>query len=68
MFDHDALRCECGYEVKAADEAACTDAVRRHAREHGIDLPVELARDLVLRAAPAPNGEHDHNEARKEKR
>jgi predicted small metal-binding protein len=51
MFADKALRCDCGYEVRADDEAACVDAVTRHASEaHGIDLPVELALDLVRRA------------------
>lgn len=50
MFADDALRCECGYEVRASDEAARVDEVRRHASEtHGIDLSADLALDVVRR-------------------
>jgi predicted small metal-binding protein len=53
------VRCDCGYEVRALDEAACVAAVRRHAREvHGVDLSVELARDVVRRAYGVPSSEH----------
>lgn len=48
MFADQALRCECGYEVQASDEAARVDEVRRHASEtHGIDLSAEVALDVV---------------------
>jgi predicted small metal-binding protein len=59
MFADKTLRCDCGYEVRAPDEATCFAAVRRHAREvHGIDLSAELALDLVRRAAGVPGSEH----------
>ena len=68
MLAGDAMRCDCGYEVRARHEAACVEAVRQHAWDaHGIDLSVELAHDLVRRDAPAPTREHDGNE-RKENR
>ena len=50
MFADKALRCECGYEVGASDEAAAVDEVRRHASEtHGIDLSADMALDVVRR-------------------
>jgi predicted small metal-binding protein len=50
MFADQALRCECGYEVRASDEAARVDEVRRHASEtHGIDLSADAALDVVRR-------------------
>lgn len=58
MFADKALRCDCGYEVQASDEAACVREVRRHASEaHGIELPDDVALDLVRRARLAPHGE-----------
>ena len=61
MFADKALRCECGYEVDAADEAARVEAVRRHAFEaHGIDLSDELALEVVRRAT---SSERDLNGA-----
>jgi predicted small metal-binding protein len=52
------LRCECGYEVQASDEAARVDEVRRHASEtHGIDLPADLALDVVRRLTALPSNE-----------
>jgi hypothetical protein len=55
MFIGKALRCDCGYEVRAFDEHAFVQAIRRHAREaHGIVLPVDLALDLALNARLAP--------------
>lgn len=58
MFADKGLRCDCGYEVRALDEAACVDAVRRHAREvHGIDFSAELALGVVRRAEVVPSGE-----------
>ena len=51
-FADQALRCECGYEVQASDEAARMDEVRRHASEaHGIDLSADVALDVVRRGA-----------------
>jgi predicted small metal-binding protein len=53
-----ALRCDCGFEVRADDELARVDAVQRHAWEaHGVDLSVELALEVVHRAGPVPSGE-----------
>jgi predicted small metal-binding protein len=50
MSADEALRCECGYEVRASDEAARVDEVRRHASEtHGIDLAADVALDVVRR-------------------
>ena len=50
MTADEALRCECGYEVQASDEAARVDEVRRHASEtHGIDLSADVALDVVRR-------------------
>jgi predicted small metal-binding protein len=50
MFADQALRCECGYEVRASDEAARVDEVRRHASEtHGIDLSADVALDVARR-------------------
>ena len=48
MFAGKALRCECGYEVRASEEAARVDEVRRHASEtHGIDLSADVALEVV---------------------
>ena len=53
-FADQALRCECGYEVQASDEAARIDEVRRHASEaHGIDLSADQALAVVRRGAAA---------------
>ena len=52
MFAGKALRCECGYEVRASDEDDFVEAIRRHASEaHGIAFSVELARKLARDAA-----------------
>jgi predicted small metal-binding protein len=62
MFGGKAVRCDCGYEVRAYGEAAVVDAVRRHAWEaHGIDFSVELALDVVRRADVLPTTEHKEN-------
>jgi predicted small metal-binding protein len=54
MFAGKALRCECGYEVRASDEDDFVEAVRRHASEaHGIAFSVELARELARDATEA---------------
>jgi hypothetical protein len=67
MFAGKALHCDCGYVVRVHDEAAGVAEIRRHAWEaHGIDLPVELALDLLRRAGVVPSGEHTEN--REEKR
>ena len=56
MFAGKALRCDCGYEVRASDEDALAEAIRQHAREaHGMDLSLELALDLARYAPPAPS-------------
>jgi predicted small metal-binding protein len=48
MFAGKALRCECGYEVRASDEDDFVEEIRRHASEaHGIAFSVELARKLA---------------------
>jgi predicted small metal-binding protein len=58
MFADKVLRCDCGYEVRADDETACVEAVRRHASEtHGIELSIELALDVVRRAGLVPTSE-----------
>jgi predicted small metal-binding protein len=65
MFADKALRCDCGYEVQASDEETCVREVRHHASEaHGVDLPREVALDLVRRAAHA----EQTNPTREEKR
>jgi predicted small metal-binding protein len=57
MFADKAIRCDCGYEVRADDEDGLVEAVRRHASEaHGIDFSVELARE-VIRGGVRPAGE-----------
>jgi predicted small metal-binding protein len=62
VFAEKTIRCDCGYEIRALDEAACVDAVRRHAREvHGIDFSIELALDVVRRAEIVPSSEHQLN-------
>ena len=67
MFADKALGCDCGYEVRASDEAARVNEVRQHASEaHGVDLSVELALDLVRRAGLAPKSERTQRR-RKEK-
>jgi predicted small metal-binding protein len=69
MFADKALRCDCGYEVRASDEAACVHAVRQHAWEaHGIDLSVELALDVVQRARPASSADYTETGTGEEKR
>jgi hypothetical protein len=67
MFADKALRCECGYEVRTHEEAACVDAVRRHASEaHGIELSIELALDVVRRARLVPSSEYTQPEGKEE--
>ena len=59
MFAGKALRCDCGYEVRASDDVAFVDGIRRHAREaHGIEFSVELALD-VARDAQLLSSERD---------
>jgi predicted small metal-binding protein len=67
MFADKALRCDCGYEVDASDEAARVHEVQRHASEaHGIDLPDDVAFDLVQRARLVSHSEQ--KATREEKR
>ena len=59
MFADNALRCECGYEVQASDEAARVDEVRRHASEtHGVDLSADEALDVVRRRTAEKSENH----------
>jgi predicted small metal-binding protein len=68
MFADKALRCDCGYEVQASDEAARVHEVQSHASEaHGIDLSDAVALDLVRRAGLVSRGEQ-RNTTREEKR
>ena len=63
MFAGKALYCDCGYEVRAEDDDAFVDAIRRHAWEaHRIDFSVELALDVARRAELVPD-EHADNGA-----
>ena len=70
MFAGKALRCDCGYQVRADDDAF-VEAIRRHAWEaHGIEFSVELALEVArsARQAPSEHGELEHNRViRKEK-
>lgn len=62
MFAGKALRCDCGYEVRAYDDADFVEAIRRHAREaHGIDLPIALALTVARRAQLVVSSEHSEN-------
>jgi predicted small metal-binding protein len=55
MFAGKAIRCECGYEVRAFDEDVLVEEIRRHASEaHGIAFSVELARELARGATELP--------------
>jgi predicted small metal-binding protein len=48
MLAGKTLRCDCGYEVRASDDVALVEAIRRHAQEaHGIEFSLELALDVV---------------------
>jgi predicted small metal-binding protein len=71
MFAGKALRCDCGYEVRADVDDAFVAAIRRHAWEaHGIEFSVELALEVARSARPAPSErdelELDHNEVIRE--
>ena len=56
MFAGKALRCDCGYEVRASDEDALVEEIRRHASEaHGIAFSAELARELAGGATQFPS-------------
>jgi hypothetical protein len=61
MVADKALRCDCGYEVRASGEPALVDAIQRHAWDaHGIEFSVALALDLARGARPVPH-EHAHD-------
>ena len=65
MFADKALRCECGYEVQASDEAGCVREVRQHAWEaHGIAFSDDVAIDLVRRAGIVSSSEGTQAEER----
>jgi predicted small metal-binding protein len=70
MFAGKALYCDCGYEVRADDDDALVEAIRRHAFEaHGIEFPVELALDVARRAELVPSsGQTFNGRVREEKR
>ena len=54
MFAGKAIRCDCGYEVRASDEDTLVEEIRRHASEaHGIAFSGELARKLARHATEA---------------
>ena len=56
MFAGKALRCDCGSEVRASDEDALVEEIRRHALEaHGIAFSAELARELARGATQLPS-------------
>jgi predicted small metal-binding protein len=56
MFAGKALRCDCGYAVRASDDAAFVEAIRQHARAaHGIEFSVELALEVARRALLTPS-------------
>ena len=67
------LRCDCGFEARAADEEGLVAAVQRHARDaHGMALTHNEALVLAFRveldantSAAAP---HDTAREREEKR
>jgi predicted small metal-binding protein len=71
MFAGKALRCDCGYQVRADDDDAFVEAIRRHAwQAHGIEFSVELALEVARRArqAPSERDELEHDRViRKEK-
>jgi hypothetical protein len=51
MPDDKTLRCDCGYEASALDEAGLVEKVRRHARRaHGIAFSDEEALLVVFRS------------------
>ena len=51
------LKCECGFEARAADEEALVAEVQRHAREvHGMALSHDEALLFASRAEPDQGG------------
>jgi predicted small metal-binding protein len=57
MFAGKTLRCDCGYEVRASDDVAFVEAIRRHAWEaHGIEFSLELALDVARGARLTTSG------------
>ena len=71
MFAGKALRCDCGYQVRADDDDAFVAAIRGHAWEaHGIEFSVELALEVARRAWQTPSERDElkhHRVNRKEK-
>jgi predicted small metal-binding protein len=68
MFAGKALYCDCGYEVRADDDAF-VEAIRQHALEaHGIDFSVELALEVARCAEVVPSSERTVNGAIGEER
>jgi hypothetical protein len=51
MPDDKAVRCDCGYEVTANEEATLVDEIRSHAQDvHGIAFSFEDALLVLLRS------------------
>jgi hypothetical protein len=71
MFAGKALRCDCGYRLRAESEERQVAEVRRHAWEaHGISFSTEEALTVLLRfeleldeAAPAQRGKGREEQA-----
>jgi predicted small metal-binding protein len=64
MFAGKAIRCECGFEVRASDEDVLVQGIRRHASEaHDIAFSIELARKLAREATQTAG---DDESSRKE--
>jgi hypothetical protein len=62
------LRCDCGFEARAADEVALLAAVRSHAQEeHGMALTQDEALLLVARAAVHGPSQDDMSNREEEK-
>jgi hypothetical protein len=67
----EVIRCECGYEARAADENTLLKAIQRHAWEaHRMPLSHEDALLLAFRAQldeTAPTTSHHKTTARRRK-
>jgi len=51
------LRCECGFEARAEDEAELVAQIQRHASEaHGMTLSRDQALELAFHAELGENG------------